>query len=280
MAKQPFKYFFLVFVVVNLSGCTIEQKLANYFTKATVVDEFIVLKPDYLLKYNLKTYELPGIDSLDEASKDSLLLSNSLFLKNIDDTALINAYVTNFISTLETYKLKIYSENYLDTFMAENREAVILNISQFSLEEYVHPYSSEEVVDDEVIVIGDIDLNALNYNVWLEISYLNSEGDQRVLFASDYILDNVNGTLKQYLFTGEMRFDYTIDTITPERIYKFASDFGKTTGGYLYDFFLNKYIEENLPEDYPYERYYYHYDPAWNKPYPVDPADRFIELDN
>lgn len=264
--------------MVILSGCTIEQKLANDFTDMTIEEEFLVLQPDYLLKYNLKTYEIPGIDSLDALSRDSVLLNNSLFLRELNDKEIISAYTASFIKALKTYNIKISPENFLDTLLKNKHKAVILNIAQFSIEEYVHPFSSEEYIDDEVIRIGDIDLNALNYNIWLEISYMNTEGDQKVLFASDYLLDDVNGTLKQYLFTNEMRFDYTIDTITPGRIYKFSADFGKTTAGYLYDFLMNRYIGEHLPEDYPYDRYYYHYDPAKGRPYPIDPEKRFIEI--
>jgi hypothetical protein len=268
----------LSFIALALSGCTVEQKLASSFVKTGINDEFIILNPDFLFKYNLKTYEVPGIDSLDESTKDSLLLANSLFLKDINDEEIIDEFVSSFIKTLKTYNVRSYPENYLDTFLAIGRKAVILNFAQFSLEEYVHPYSTEEFVDYEVIVIDNIDLNALNYNIWLELSHLNSEGEQKVLFTSDYLLDNIDGTLKQYLFTGEMQFDYTIDTTTPARIHKFASDFGKTTAGYLYDYYLNQYIGENLPVDYGYERYYYHYDPKKPKPYPADPEDRFIEL--
>jgi len=276
--KRPIKYQILALLSIFLSGCSIEQKLASAFIETGISDEFIVLAPDYLLKYNIKTYEIPEVDSLDETVKDSILLEKSLFLKDVRDAEVLDAYITNFIKTLKTYGIKVYPENHLDTFLAAGRKAVILNIAQFSLEEYVHPYSTEEWVDDELIVIDDIDLNALNFNVWLEISHLNSEGDQKVLFGSDYIFDNLNGTLKQYLFTGEMRFDYTIDTITSERIYKSAADFGKTTGGYLYDYFLNNYIGENLPEDYPYDRYYYHYDPARGRAYPIEPEKSLVEV--
>jgi hypothetical protein len=162
--------------------------------------------------------------------------------------------------------------------MASGRKALVINLAQFSLEEYVHPYSSDEAVDEEIVTIDDIDLNALNYNVWLELSLMNAEGSRKVFFASDFLMDNLEGVLMQYLFSGDMRYDYTIDTISMSQVYGFASKFGKEVAGYLYDYFLNTYIGNELPPDYQFERYYYHYDPEKRRIYPVDPAESLIEL--
>jgi hypothetical protein len=148
-----------------------------------------------------------------------------------------------------------------------------------SLSRYIHPYSSDEEVYDEIITIDGIDLNAINYNLWLELSHMNTEKKNRILFASDYLLDKINGTLKQNLISGKYSFDYTIDTITMPEIYQFAGRFGKRTAVYLFDYLMNDYIGEKLPEDYPFDRYYYHYDRHGNSYYPIGEEDRFIELE-
>jgi hypothetical protein len=261
-----------------LSGCTLEQKLAQNYVQSGMKDDFILMKPEYLFKYNLKTYEIEGLDSLEESVKDSLLIDKSLFLKLIDDSTLIARFSEGFTAGLKKYNLNVYPENYLDTFLASGRVANILHLAQFSLEEYVHPYSREEMVDDEIIVIDNIDLNAINYNIWIELSALNYQGSQRVLFGTDFLTDGMEGMLKQYFFTGEMSFDYSIDTIRLEQVYKFAGEFGNKAAGYLFDYFLNRYITENLPRDYQFERYYYHFDPVRNRVYPVDPSESLIEL--
>ena len=264
--------------MILLAGCSAEKKLAKVFIEDGIKDDFLLLTPDFIYKYNLKTYEFPGIDTLEEYKKDSILVVNSLFLNKIDDAVLISEFADNFIKTFTSYGIRIYPEDFLDTFLAERRKAYVINVAQISLEEYVYPYSTDEVINDEVIEIKDIDLNALNYNSWLEVTLLNGEGNQKVLFGSDFLLDRLNGTLKQYLFSGEMRFDYTIDTITTRDIYRFAGDFGKKMAGYFFDYYMNKYIDENLPASYPYLRYYYHYDPVKHDLYPVEPKESLIEL--
>jgi len=129
-------------------------------------------------------------------------------------------------------------------------------------------------------VIDGIDLNAINYNVWLELGMLNSENNNEVLFVSDFLLDNISGILKHNLITGKMSFDYTIDTITTGQVYEYSRLFGKAAANYLFDYLMNDYIGENLPEDYIYERIFYHYDPARRILYPAAEEDRIIQVEN
>jgi hypothetical protein len=63
------------------------------------------------------------------------------------------------------------------------------------------------------------------------------------------------------------------------QIYEFAEWFGKKSATYLFDYLMNDYIGENISEEYPYERYYYHYDKKGNTFYPIGEEDRFIELE-
>jgi hypothetical protein len=42
---------------------------------------------------------------------------------------------------------------------------------------------------------------------------------------------------------------------------------------------MNRFIDENLPEDYPYERYLYTYDPSRRLLYVADEELKIIELE-
>jgi hypothetical protein len=271
--------YWIVMAIFLLTGCSLEQKLARSFIDTSKPAEYLLLRPAFILKYNLKAFEIPGVDTLEGYRKDSTLLENSLFLKSITDSVLIEQYTAGFIKTLESYGARVVLESSIDTLMEKETNADVINIAQFSLEEYIHPYRSEENVYDEVVVIDGIDLNAINFNLWLELSHMNSEKKNKVLFLSDYLLDSMNGTLKQNLISGKYSFDYTIDTITMAQVYEFARWFGKKSAAYLFDYLVNDYIGENIPEEYPYERYYYHYDLQRNSFYPVGEEDRFIELE-
>ncbi|MBW6460339.1 MAG: hypothetical protein K0B08_07165, partial [Bacteroidales bacterium] len=240
--KRLSSYWILLLLLAFLSGCNVEQKLARKFVLMDKPMPLLVMKPEVVFKNNLKAYEIPGIDSLSDYLKDSLLFANSLFIKDINDSLLVNAFYDGFERSMKQVGYRVLPEDSLALLMTESRSATIINLAQISLEEYIHPYRAEEVVYDEVIVVDGIDLNAINYNIWIELSKLNSEGYHRVLFTYDYLMDDLNGLLKQHLITGKFRFDYTIDTITLTTVYEFAGKFGSNTAGYLYDYLLNNYV--------------------------------------
>lgn len=273
-------YALLAVLIILSAGCTLEQKLAKTFISQEGFGDFYLLEPGDLFKYNLKEFEIPGIDTLDAYVKDSLLMAKSLFLQHISDSEIIEEFTSGLANGLESLGAKVLPENAVDTLMINGGTPHILNVAQFSLEEYIHPYSSEELVYDEIIVIDGIDLNAINFNVWLELGKLNTEKNNQVLFISDFLLDNIDGTLRQNLITGKMSFDFTIDTITIEQACDYSRQFGKATASYLFDYMMNNYIGENLPENYMYERIYYHYDPERRILFPVAEEERILELKN
>lgn len=275
-----FSYLLFAVFFISTTGCSLEQKISRNFVESEKNMQFYLLKPEIVFKYNLKEFEVPGLDTLDEVRKEIRLMKYSLFLQDVSDSLFIEEFVSGFVKTLRSYGADVLFENETDTLMEKGGTPYIVNLAQISLEEYIHPYHTEETVYDEIIVIDGIDLNAINYNLWLELSRLNTEKNNKVLFASDYLLDNLNGTLRHNLLTGKISFDYTIDTISSYRIYDFARKFGKTTAGYLFDYLMNDYMWENLPEDYPYTGHYYHYDPVRRLFYLVEDDRRFIEVES
>ena len=48
-----------------LTGCSVEQKLARSFVETAKPAEYLLLEPTIILKYNLKSFEIPGIDTID-----------------------------------------------------------------------------------------------------------------------------------------------------------------------------------------------------------------------
>jgi hypothetical protein len=191
---------------------------------------------------------------------------------------MIDRFSKRFEGAMEETGWTVLYEDSLDSLMATGSVATIVNMAQFTLEEFIHPFRAEEEVYGEIIVIDGIDLNALNFNVWLEISHLNGERKNELLFYSDYLHDDINGTLKQNLVTGQYGFDYTLDTMDNADIYTFTGIFAEKTAEKLFDHLMNKYILENLPDDYPFELYYHHYDRKKRLVYPIDPEEAIIQV--
>ena len=262
-----------------LASCSVEMKLGKEFRENWQDTVAVVFTPDYVFKQNLKTYDLPGADSMPEAVKDSALLANSLFLKDISDSAVLAKFRSSFTDRLRLSGFRVLDPSELDRLMTEHRKGLLVNIAQISLEEFVHPYSFDYEMTGEYLTVSDIDLNAVSFNVWLELSQLNSENHHKVLFASDFTTDEVEGYFRQFIFTGEIKFEYTIDTLSVSVIYKFIESLGEKYADQLYDYFLNGYIRDNVSKNYPLELKGVHWNPERQSLQFREQAGQFLELD-
>lgn len=253
----------LIALMVSLlfSSCSVEKKLAKEFRENWHDTVAMVLMPDYIFKNNIKAFEYPGIDTLPQPEQDSLLFFGSTFLKEISDSTVMNGFEKKFIRQLEKYPIRVMKEQSLDSFMTSPASGILINIAQMSVEEFIHPYSFDYDLTDEYLSVDSIDLNAVSLNVWIEVSMLNSMEKNKVLFASDFILDELEGFFRQYIFSGSIEFEYSIDTLSMQRIYLFTEEMGARCASYLYDYFLNRYIQSKVPENYPFEVRSLHWDP-------------------
>lgn len=267
-------------LVLGLSSCFIEKRLGKEFRENWSDTTVIVLPPGYIFKENLKDYEIAGIDSIPEYERDSILLSNSLFLKEVSDSVVITDFTERFKERLGKYGFNVMDESSMDEFMSEHPNGILLNIAQISLEEFVHPYSFDYDLGDEMLTVTDIDLNAFSFNIWLEISQLNSSEKNRVFFTSDFIFDELEGYFRQYIFSGEINFEYTIDTISVSEIYSFTEGLGEKYADYLFDYFLNEYIQEEVPRNFPNAIKPLHWDPDTRVFIFKNEESRFIELED
>jgi hypothetical protein len=228
----------------------VEKKLGKAFRENWIDSTALVLAPEFIFKDNLKTYEFPRLDSLEEWEQDSLLLAGSLFLKDIDDSVLMDRFIGSFTGRLQKHGFSVMRESSIDQFLTEHQHGLVFNFAQVSIEEFVHPYNFDYDLFGEAYSVTDIDLNAISINVWIEVSRLNSQTKNKVLFASDFLTDELDGYFRQYIFTGETKFEYTIDTISTSDIEDFADMLGSKYADNLYDYFLNEYVRSNAPENY------------------------------
>ena len=278
---QRFIHIILIsaFLSIVLSSCYVEKKLGKEFRENWKDTTVMVLVPEYVFKNNLKTYEIPGLDTFPEWKQDSMLLARSIFLKDISDSVVITDFTARFMGRLEKLGFNVMDEARMDEFLSEHPDGIIVNLAQMSVEEFVHPYTFDYDLGDEMLTVSDIDLNAVSFNLWMEISKLNSSEKNRVLFASDFVVDELDGYFRQYVFTGDINFEYTIDTLTTSRIYTFASGLGARYAEYLYDHFLNLYIVENVPDRYLYDIRPLHWNPDIRMFEFKEDENRFLELD-
>jgi hypothetical protein len=270
---------FAVVILINLSSCSIEKKFAREFIKNDTSRLVLVIPPDLLFKTSLKDYELDNADSLDEWELDSLLYENSIFLKYVVDSVFLSNYYTKYSSELEALGFKVYNEDSLLSFLSGKPDSYIFNIAQIELEEYIMPIVEKQEFE-EFLYYQVINLNAVNVNSWLEISRINEEEKKVLFFSSLFLTDELEGYFRYNYFTGNVKYDYSIDTLLLEEVYDLGELAGYLYAGYTFDFFMNLHIDKRMLEE---DRYrsniYYHYNRNKDYVLPAKEDEKFIPME-
>lgn len=241
-----------------INGCGIESKIARQYTTKKQKGAILLFTPNYIFKTNLKEDSIEKPDQYAGYERDSVLLENSTFLKKLSDSAILINYINAYIEGLKSYGFDVFTEDFIQSFMEHDSSAWIVNIAQIELEEYIYEIEDKEMLGFETYKI-DFNLDAINYNSWFEINKVNEDNtDKTVLFASHFVSDDLYGEFTQYIFSGEVKYNFTIDSLNTEKIIDLAIYLGDLYAGYTYDYILNHYVYKNMPDDRQ-PRYYLHY---------------------
>jgi len=239
-------------------SCYPEYKLGKTFIESKPDISILIIPADYVYKTNLKKSEIGDTTGMNEKETDSALMANSRFLKDISDSAFLETFINSMITEFEQLGIKVFVNN-PDSFLFLPSPAYILNLAQFELEETIRDNKDSEVFE-EVTYYKTIKTNALTFNSWFELSWLNPKKEGRKLFfASETISDIVDGYFTQNIITGQVFYKYDIIELDMDIIYKYCDLLGKRYAGYTYDYLMNLYIMQNFPPDVK-RRYYMHYD--------------------
>lgn len=250
ITKIILKIFFFSFSgLIFLSGCTVERKLAKQFVENRQNTSVLLIPANFVYKYNLKTYEVAGESWMDEAAIDSVLFYRSLFVQYVSDSVFLETYMNELINGLRKRKLNVYLEPDTDVFLNASGDKYLLNVAQLMMEETVERVFDPEY-DPEYEYIGDIYLNKIVLSSWIEISAVTeSKPDKSLVYSDMYMNDYFEGRVRYFPFTGRMAYTYNIDSIDINDIYTMAAAAGNRYSGYIFDYFMNRYIEQNIPND-------------------------------
>jgi len=247
-----------IIFIFFLPSCNPEKKIARQFIDKKNTVSVLFLKPDVIYKTNYKVKEISLFDSLPAILKDSVWKANTLFLDSISDSLFINHFSQSLMNRIRSLGLKTYLQDSMEAFLSSNGIKFIVNYSQCEIEEYMDIKKFEfafEVegrnTDRELLV------NSVNLNNWFDISMLNTGHTKDIEFSSQTISDLIDGKFVYYYLSGDVDFDYTYYPISAKDVTNASVESGRINAGYLFDYFMNTYIAENLKDKAPSE--YYHY---------------------
>lgn len=227
----------------------------------TIKPSILVLKPDYIYKTNSKPYYIKDSRKLSDWDKDSIRYSKSEFLQYISDSIIIENFFEYFVKELKIIGYNVFFEDSFDNFLRIKSTAYILNFAQIELEEFLYKDRRSEVFDSTTFY-EDFDVNAVNFNIWVELTEMNGDKGMKILFCDYFSSDIIEGKFKRNLFSGKVRYVYKRKNMLLKLIYQMVKDAGKSNASYLFDFFMNEYLNNVYKEK---TLKYYHYDQEKNK---------------
>jgi len=257
-----------------LSSCYPEYKLGKEFIESKPELSVLLIPADYVFKNNLKRNEIGDTAGMTSDEIDSALLANSIFLNEISDSVLLETFINSMLNEFQKLGINVFL-NPADSFLFLPSPAFVLHIAQLELEEFRQNNKDSEVFED-VTYYKTIKTNALSFNSWFELSWLNPKKEGRKLFfASETIGDIVDGYFTQNLLTGEVFYKYDLIGLDTGVIYRYCDLLGKRYAAYTFDYLMNQYIKHNLPPEVK-MRYYMHYDrssgllePTWDERFEI-----------
>ncbi len=267
----------LVMLGFAIQGCSSERKLAMSYADNTGSVKIMVLQPENIFKINQKIFLLDSLGSIEDNQKDDFLLNHSLYLQHLNDSLFIANYMLGYTKELTKFGFHVYTEKQMQEFMNADSNAIQISIAQIELEETIYTFRDEAQTFGQTYY-HDHDLNAVYVNSWFEFTFLNNHNQKPpIYFATDMLVDQVNGVFDYDQFAGQMRYMYNTDTISTTMLYDFAYDLGRVYAGFTFDRLLNSELDLKLPLDKRSDRYW-RYDP-YSQTFFLGDDDKFITLD-
>lgn len=248
----------VIFLQPALMSCSTEKQLAYTMTAGVTKRAILLMGTDILFKKNLNTDSVPGFKTMDPRLQDSALLASSRFLRTIQDSLALSAYLESMYAELTGMGFHVFKESQIDSFFRVQGESYMLNLAQAELEEYLFPVNEKEVYDDTLMYHKRFRLYGVNLNVWFELTELNTDKEMTVLFASHSARDQLNGGFQRHPLTLEVTYRYTVREIQDEDVSGLFPFSGNRDASYLYDYFLNMDIAKQKASAK--QRTYWHYD--------------------
>lgn len=237
-------------LLLQLASCSTERRLANNFIKKREPLAILLLAPDFSYKYSYKTPDIKNFDSLPLATQDSLLFYNSKLLQYINDSILISGYIKGLDSGLKAMGYSVYLPGSTEDFVNSSSESIIVNLAQLQLEEFYDSISDDASFGDEELYSYELFITALNVNSWIELSRVNyNDTATRTLYISNTLTDYFDGGFRYFPLSGDVKYTYSIDSLSLDDVYYSVTNLGNLYAGYLFDYLMNDYIRKNLPPE-------------------------------
>lgn len=248
----------VILLIATFTANIQAQEIVKRFLKnqeTTSKNELIYITyDDVIILTNDNINRMFGFESLDEETKKELTQKYTRIYDKVNKDEVLNIYKNGLVKELRRYGFTIYQQAYKVNKITGRFNT--LNVSQIELEEFTRIDSlNAKYYTDSTVYYKTV--TGLRFNVWLEYNFADTTSRQ-LLFLSHEITDEFEGFTEE--IDGEVYADYTYSALTPNDAYTLSNNVAKLTARYMYNFLLNKYVQEKTGNS-----HQYHYSIGENK---------------
>jgi hypothetical protein len=244
-----FRYIAIPFVcvILLLAACSPERKLARNYVKNHNGNGVMIVPLYELFKDNL-TINFDTTAKYTPEQFDSIAWVQSCYIKYVSDSLFLTTFTNSMINKLTADGYDVYVDGSSDIFLSLPDPKWMVQIAQLQLNEQhnLNYYEIYSVETGEPYTEG-LRINQVNLSSWFEVSRANT-GNKQVLYLDGYIQDDIKRGVNFDLMDGSIGMEQIRDSLKVNDIYRMAYDMGNKHAEMLFDYFMNDYIRENLPQ--------------------------------
>ncbi|MFW5663885.1 MAG: hypothetical protein ACOCYD_02495 [bacterium] len=174
-------------------------------------------------------------------------IESSHFLKDIDVERATQIFTEALLDGLKKYDIKVFSQEQFDQFLAHEGDRYIFAMAQTEMVESDRQHTDKALIDT-TLYRQDFLLRTVERNTWFEFSQVDKQDEDagmKVLYSTFFTADHVDGRFRYRGLTGEVFYEYSSHLISLEDIYSLNHFAGTKNARYIFDFLLNRYVEQN-----------------------------------
>lgn len=260
-------------------SCSIEKKIAIQYISKRDKGAVLIIGPEIISMLNLKDSIILNNGNVDQNDKDSLMIKKDLYLKYLNGNTIISISLDLLKQKLYQMGFRVYDDSTYEEFMNEKDSSFILNLAQVEFEEgYGEQIQTDYIFGEKYDAY--VNLNFVNINSWFELERKNLPNELfPILFCSFSLTDHVDGYFNSDDY-NQIEYIYKLDTLSLNDFQIVPEKLAEKYANYFYDYVMNLFIMENLPENKTLLNFY-HYNTRSRKVIPqLKEGEHFIEMEH
>jgi len=235
---------FTIFVLI--SSCTTEIKMARAFEKQPNKISILCEYPEMVFLTN-SVPEMPeGLTQEEQSTFLDSAYIYSDYVKFINDTLFLRQFRTQMKEQFGYIGVNYYDIDDLDKFLASQGVQYIVSFKQLEIEERWEPYHAEESFGD-MLYEEDFWIKGVSLNAWVDIAKVDDSLEiQQKIYIESVLKDEVDGIFFQNQWTGEVHYQYRLDTLELQDIGELEYTASEEFSYLIFSHIVNKEIRDTL----------------------------------